>query len=262
MATFVLVGGAWLGAWVWRDVTRLLRSRGHDVFPATLTGLADRGHLANPSVDLDTHITDVVRLMEFEDVADAVLVGHSYSGSVITGVADRAADRLALLVFCDSAPLADGQSMLDFYPLDVQAQIRKQVDEDGQGWLLPPPAWGPDGHGASMRGLGEREFALLRSKATPQPFATYTQRLRLERMNPPMYRRSIILCDDGKCIMAAARASLDAGESYFSAVAGDDWEFRELETGHWPMLSAPADLAAVLDDLATARQSSGRPHSG
>ena len=90
MATYVLVGGAWIGAWAWKSVAADLRARGHVVYPLSLTGLGERAHLARPEVDLETHITDVTNTLEFEDLSDVVLVGHSYAGSVITGAADRA----------------------------------------------------------------------------------------------------------------------------------------------------------------------------
>ena len=98
MATYVLVGGAWLGAWAWQDVTRRLRGQGHDVYPLSLTGLGDRIHLASPSVDLETHIADIVNTLESEDLHDVVLVAHSYSSVPVTGAADRAAERIAQLV--------------------------------------------------------------------------------------------------------------------------------------------------------------------
>ncbi len=126
------------------------------------------------------------------------------------------------------------------------------MDETGEGWQLPHLAWDPLEKGASLRGLGERELELLRRKSTPQPFGTWILPLRLTRSGPPGYRRAIVLCDDGKRVLAMARASLDAGEPYFKAMSGDDWEFRELDTGHWPMLSMPAELSSVLDELARA----------
>jgi pimeloyl-ACP methyl ester carboxylesterase len=108
MATIVLVPGAWLGGWVWQGVARDLRQRGHVVYPVTLTGLADRVHLARPDVDLETHITDVINLIEYEDLHDVSLLCHSYSGVVITGVADRIPERLAQVIYLDSAPFVDG----------------------------------------------------------------------------------------------------------------------------------------------------------
>jgi len=106
MTTFVLVPGAWLGAWAWHDVTARLRAAGHDVYPLTLTGLADRAHTGGPDTDLDTHATDVTALIEAEELRDVVLVGHSYAGSVVTLAADRVPDRLRTVVYVDSCPTA------------------------------------------------------------------------------------------------------------------------------------------------------------
>src|SRR5947208_13380542 len=111
MATFVIVHGAWGGAWSWnRIVVPLLRRRGHAVYAVTLTGLGERTHLASPDVTLDTHIQDVVNVLFYEDLTDVILVGHSYGGNVITGVADRDPDRLQQLVYLDAATPSDGQS--------------------------------------------------------------------------------------------------------------------------------------------------------
>src|SRR5689334_2110381 len=99
MTTFVLVPGAWIGGWIWKRVMPLLRAAGHDVYPVSLTGLAERVHLASPAVDLGTHIEDVTNLLKFEDLHDVVLLGHSYAGMVIGGVAERAPERLRRLVY-------------------------------------------------------------------------------------------------------------------------------------------------------------------
>src|SRR5215212_6950588 len=128
MATYVLVGGAWLGGWVWQRVARPLRAQGHDVYPVTLTGLGERAHLARPEIDLETHITDVINTVEYEDLSDVLLVGHSYAGIVVTGVADRIGERLAQLVYLDSAPFADGESFLAVSPSEEQAETRQQVE--------------------------------------------------------------------------------------------------------------------------------------
>jgi pimeloyl-ACP methyl ester carboxylesterase len=94
MATYVLVHGGAHGGWCYQPVARILRSRGQEVYTPTLTGLGEREHLLSPSVDLDCHITDVVKLLQFEDLHEVILVGHSYGGMVITGVADRSTDRV------------------------------------------------------------------------------------------------------------------------------------------------------------------------
>ena len=93
MTTYVLLPGFWLGGWAWRPVTDALRAQGHDVYPLSLTGMGERAHLAGPEVDLEVHVTDVLNLLRYEDLTDVVLVGHSYAGIVVSGVADRAADR-------------------------------------------------------------------------------------------------------------------------------------------------------------------------
>jgi len=113
MATFVLVHGAWHGGWCWLRVARLLRDAAHEVYTPTLTGLGERAHLLSPEVDLDLHIRDVAAVMEYEDLREVILTGHSYGGMVITGAADRGADRVSRLVYLDAANPKDGQSLVD-----------------------------------------------------------------------------------------------------------------------------------------------------
>src|SRR6185437_12915683 len=113
MATYVLVHGGHHGGWCYKKVARLLRSAGHEVYSPTLTGLGERRHLLGPKVDLETHIADVVGVLEFEDLHDVILVGHSYGGMVITGVADRALERIKELVYLDAAHPRNGESLAD-----------------------------------------------------------------------------------------------------------------------------------------------------
>ena len=110
--TYVLVHGAWGGGWDWRPVSDILTSRGHRVFRVTLTGLGERAHLASPDIGLETHITDVINTMLYENLRDVTLVGHSYGGMVITGVADRIPDRLAHLAYVDAFVPEDGESVM------------------------------------------------------------------------------------------------------------------------------------------------------
>ena len=109
----VLVPGACLGGWAWRDVADRLRALGHDAYPVTLTGLGDRVHLADERVDPDTHIADVLGVLDYEDLGDAVLVGHSYAGLVVAGAADRRPERLDAVVYLDCSPLPDGMAISD-----------------------------------------------------------------------------------------------------------------------------------------------------
>src|SRR5919205_1624459 len=112
MTNYVLVGGAWLGGWCWKPVARRLRDNDHDAYPVALTGLGERVHLASPQVDLETHITDVVNLIEFEDLHGVVLLGHSYAGLVVTGVADRVAERIFQLVYLDTGPIPNRTTLI------------------------------------------------------------------------------------------------------------------------------------------------------
>ena len=113
MATIVIVPAAFHGGWRWKEVRVALQAAGHEVYALTLTGLGERSHLASPDIGLDTHIQDVVNVLEYEDLRDVVLVGHSYSGMVLTAVADRAADRLARLIYVDAVLPRDGECMFD-----------------------------------------------------------------------------------------------------------------------------------------------------
>ena len=244
MATFVLVPGFWLGGWAWRSVARSLRAGGHDVYPATLTGLGDRAHLAGPEVDLETHITDVVNLIEFEDLHDVVLVGHSGGGLPVTGTSDRIPQRLAKVVYVESGELPDGTAQLDVYPPEGRAEIQRQID----GWRLPLPSWELlEQSGASLEGLGDTERAAMRERAVPQPVGTLTQALKLAnpaRLDVP---RALIACSFP---LAMVRQLASDGVPMFAALAEPGWELLELPTGHWPMFSRPADLTRLLADLA------------
>ena len=247
MATYVLVGGAWIGSRAWQRVARELRAHGHDVYPATLTGLGERAHLARPDVDLETHIADVANLIGYEDLADVVLVGHSYAGIVVTGVADRVGDRLAELVYLDSAPAEDGESMLDFFgPPDAQAQVQRAVAERGEGWRLPVPSFDELAMEASVAGLGEDARHLMETRTVAQPFGTYTQPLRLTNATAGSYLRVVIACDDFRALVAT-------GMPRFQVFTPPAWHRYDLATGHWPMLSMPSELAALLQRLAAER---------
>ncbi len=250
----VLVPGACLGGWCWRRVAAKLRGAGHDTYPVTLTGLGEREHLARPDVDLDTHIEDVVNLLDYEDLHDAVLVGHSYAGIVVTGVADRRPERLDAVVYLDTSPLPAGMAIVDVQSPEQREDQREAVERDGEGWRWPVPDRATLRSGAfgSAGGLSDDDLSLLLERATPQPFATFTTPLRLERGRPPGVRRAAIFCSDGGMSLAMLRELL-ANEDPRAALFGDpDWELHELATGHWSMFSAPEALAELLHRIAAA----------
>src|SRR3712207_3862731 len=194
MAAYVLVGGGWLGGWCWQRVARRLREEEHDAYPVPLTGLGERVHLASPQVDLETHITDVVNLMEFEDLHDVVLVGHSYGGLVVTGAADRVPERVSELVYLDTAPLPDGGKLIEKFPPELRERTEEQVRKLGDGWKFPIPPPEELASMASLQGVDEDRLRLLYLRATPQPFGTYTQALHLENPAREALPKLGILC--------------------------------------------------------------------
>ena len=166
MATFVLVHGGGHGGWCYQPVARLLRAKGHDVYTPTLTGLGEREHLLSAAVDLDMHITDVVNVIRFEDLRDVILVGHSYGGMVVTGVADRVADRIANLVYLDAAYPMNGQSLVDVAGDFILAAREGGQIVGGMELVLFP---GNDPMG--FYGVTDPEqIAWMKPKLTPHPF--------------------------------------------------------------------------------------------
>src|SRR3712207_5559246 len=169
MATFVIVHGAWSGSHAWRWVRTLLRAAGHDVVTPCLTGLGERAHLAARSTDLDTHVVDVAGVLHYEDLSGVVLVGHSYGGMVITGVADRVPERLAQLVYLDADVPLEGESDLNLVPADERAGYEEAARTRGEGWRVPPPFPDPLPPGLPP----EVRWAV--SRMVPHPLASLAQ---------------------------------------------------------------------------------------
>jgi len=248
----VLVPGACLGGWAWREVATRLRALGHDVYPVTLTGLGERVHLAHKHIDLETHIADVVNLLDYEGLDDAVLVGHSYAGIVITGVGGRRPEPLNALVYLDTSPLPPGVAIADVQPPEQREQQRSEVERHGDGWRWPPP------HRATLArrtfgsagGLEARHFRLLDERATPQPYATFTSPLQLRHSRPPGVRRVAVFCTEGGINLALVRELIEQGDPRAAVFADRDWELHELPTGHWAMFSLPERLAGLLHEIA------------
>ena len=152
-----------------------LRARGHEVYTPTLTGLGERKHLARPEVDLNTHVQDIVSVLEFEGLVDVVLAGHSYSGMVITGVAERAARRLTHLVYVDASVPQDGESMFGNGPSRMQQDVEAEARSRGDGWCWPLPEFEELSRFGSLADLTDADRQWFRSNATPQPLNTLTQ---------------------------------------------------------------------------------------
>ncbi|MBG0816434.1 alpha/beta fold hydrolase [Planomonospora sp. ID82291] len=240
MTTYVLIPGFWLGAWAWRPVTDALRARGHDVHPLSLTGMGERAHLARPDTDLETHVTDVLNLLRYEDLTDVVLVGHSYAGAVVTtSAADRAPERVSRLVFVDTGPLPDGTAQAEFADPEERARDAGLVAQAGDGWMLPPPPWAE--LAAEVPDLDPAVLASLAERAVPQPWATATTPVRLTGAWEKLPRLGVL------CGFTAEQAQgMAAAVPMFRHMAGEQWRYEELPTWHWPMFSRPLELAEIL----------------
>ena len=252
MATYVLVPGAWLGGWAWDGVGRRLRSRDHDVYAVTLTGLGDKAALASPEVDLERHVDDIVLAIEEADLRDVVLVGHSYGGIPVTGAADRLADRIASVVYVDSGPALDGTAYLETLPPPLKEATERHVAEEGDGWRLPMPSWEEleSLNGAGLQGLDEETRRMVRERATPQPFRTYTQPIALQNPARTSLPHVLITCSFP---LEQVKGFIASGHPWFAELGGAQWSFVELPTSHWPMFSAPDELGEALDQLSVAR---------
>src|ERR1700751_4727875 len=134
--TFLVCHGAWSGGWSWKKMHPLMQAAGYRLVVPTYTGLGDREHLANPAIDLETHIQDVLNVIKFEDLSDIVLLGHSYGGMVATGVADRASDRIRQLVYLDAFVPRNGQSLLDLN--EPARPTMEALAKSGDSWRVPP----------------------------------------------------------------------------------------------------------------------------
>jgi pimeloyl-ACP methyl ester carboxylesterase len=230
----VLVHGAWHGGWGWKRLAPLLRRAGHEAFTPTLTGLGERRHLASASIDLEAHIADVLGVLESEELENVLLLGHSYGGMVITGVADRAAQRIARLVYLDAFVPENGKCLMDYVLPERGAVFREAARATGFVPPPPPSLWGV---------TDPADAAWSARRDAPHPFASMRQPLRVE--NPAALARipkAFIYCS------SPATGSFDQ----FAARYRNDpaWRFYELKTGHDAMVLMPDRLAAILLELA------------
>ena len=233
-ATFVLVHGAWHGGWCWRRVEDLLRAQGHRVFSPTLTGLADRSHLAGIGVDLATHVDDVAGLLRWEGLTDVILCGHSYGGMVISGVAEKAPPgAIGSIVFLDAFVPADGRSLLD-YTTSAGREGGPMVEEgEATGLVTPIPA--------EVFAVNAVDRAWVDNLCTRQPFATLTQGLKLTGARERIAKKAYVL----------ATGWDNPSFSGFAAKLRDDpdWRYYEVSCGHDVMLDAPERLAEILQEM-------------
>lgn len=232
MKTYVLVHGGGHGGWCYQPVARILRSKGHEVYAPSLTGLGDREHLLSPAVDLDVHITDIVKLLEFEDLRDVILVGHSYGGMVITGIADRATDRVGHIVFLDAATPKNGQSLVDVAgPFILAARTNSRI-VDGVELVLFPGTDPMNFYGVT----DPEQIAWMKPKLTPHPWQCFEQKLVLH--NEAAMRK----IPQTHIVCTATLATRDVP----ALKASSDGRVWDIDTGHDLMITEPDAVAELL----------------
>lgn len=232
MTTYVLCHGAWGGGWGWARVARILRDAGHEVFTPTYTGLGERSHLLSPDVDLETHIQDVRGVIRYEDLRDFVLVGHSYGGMVITGVADKEWEKISKLVYLDAFLPRDGQCLNDMSGPERARAMVDLANERGEGWKVPRP------DGSISADLPEEDRKWLWDLTGMQPLATMTQKLRLENNHLKIRDKVYVLASEYIGSPFHQFAEWTRGQ--------DDWRTFELPTHHHLLQSMPAETADIL----------------
>jgi pimeloyl-ACP methyl ester carboxylesterase len=232
--TFVLVHGAWHGGWCYSRVRRILADQGHQVFTPTLPGLGEHAHLYSPAINASTHIADVVRLIELEQLTGVILAGHSYGGQVITGVADRVADRIAALVYIDAFVGEDGKSCFD---MDLPEFVTGHIDRaQSSGGHTSPP------FSARLFGVNPADQAWVDASCTPQPIATLAERLSLTGAYKAIANKSYIY--------ATGWSPSPFTRIYRSLLSDPTWRFHELSCGHDTMIDMPEETARILMEAA------------
>ncbi len=238
MATYVLVHGGGHGGWCYQRVARRLRAHGHEVHTPTLSGLGEHAHLLDDRVDLDCHIRDVSALLHSEDLRDVTLVGHSYGGMVITGAADRVADRVGRLVYLDAATPRNGESLVDVAGPVINAVRPFGKTVDGMELVLLPA---PDA-GLLYGVTDPDDLAWMADRLTPHPWACFAQPLDLRD------EKALWAIPQYHVVCTSTLATRDPEQMAAARGAGRLWD---IDTGHDLMITEPEWVAEVLAEIAT-----------
>lgn len=221
--TIVFVHGAWGGGWQFHKVQPLLENAGHSVSRPTMTGLGERVHLAGPEVGLSTHVEDIVNHLEFEDLHEIVLVGHSYGGMVISGVAERVPHRIAQLVYMDAIVPDDGDSVVGLFGDRIDSMV-KTGSEDAEPWQLVP-VWVEEGQEPPVD--------------VPQPLLTFTESIVLGNPEASRIPATFILTVE-------AGKEVDEFDLFADRARDRGWTVVEMEGSHNPQWYQPENFAALL----------------
>lgn len=228
--TFVLVHGAWHGGWCYARVRKILQQKGHDVFTPSLSGLGEHSHHYSPAINASTHIQDIVNLIKFERLENVVLVGHSYGGIVITGVADRIPEKVSALVYVDAFIGKDGHSCLDLDRPDFMASHIDAAQNNGGHTSMPFPA--------HLFGVNQADQEWVNSSCTPQPFAALAERITLTGDFRKVTNKTYIYASGWH-------------PSPFTPIYDDikqqlGWKHHVLDCGHDTMVDRPEDTAQII----------------
>lgn len=231
--TYVFVHGVWHGGWCWSRVADILRKRGHSVSAPTQTGLGERAHLLSKDITIRTFVEDIVAHLQFEDLRDVVLVGHSFGGIPITGVADLLPDRIAKLVYLDAIMLNSGETWMDLLPEDMARDRTDLANQTSGGLsLLPAP---PESFGVTR----PQDVAFLQPRLTPHPFRTFTTALNLNNPIGNGIPAAYIECTDPP--YRPAKVALERAQGF-------GWPVTRIASGHDAMVTEPLALADILEN--------------
>lgn len=242
MANFVLVHGAWHGGWCWQRVMAVLQKDGHRVHAVTLTGLGERAHLLSPAITLDTHIDDVMNLIEAEELSDVVLAVHSYAGMIGTAVADRLGQGLKHLVYVDAVVPKPGESWSSTQSSATQQQ-RLAAAQASTHFSFPPPD-------PEVFGLMDADREWVKRRQTPHPGNTYQAPLQFEVQRVAAVPRTFINCTQPALATIEPTRLRVKDPKFWDGAWLPNAKVVELKTGHDPMVSEPEALARILVDSA------------
>jgi pimeloyl-ACP methyl ester carboxylesterase len=230
MASFVLVHGSCHGGWCWKRVIPFLSKDGNEVYRPTLTGLGERSHLVSRDIGLHTHILDIIQVLEYENLSKVTLVGHSYGGLVIGGVAEKVPERIIRLVYLDAYIPQDNKSAFDIIPGLETIYKERTLKEQGKEWLVA--AYEPEEFGVT----NPDDVNWMRTRLSPMPWHTHDQPIRITNSEANRLPKSYISCTE-------------FGESQFKAQSLRGWDYHELMRGHDAMITAPKELVQMLEAL-------------
>ncbi len=236
MATYVLVHGAWQTAATWDLVTPKLEAAGHRVVVPLLSGLENDSTPLSPAIGLQTHIDDVLRALVDENLQDAILVGHSYAGMILTSVAEHARQRLSRLVYVDAFVPSDGQSAMDLFPEAFAQRLRQRADAEGEGWLLRGgeatlDVWG-------LKPGEKRDFT--RARLSDFSLRCFTNAVRLPANAAAKFHRTYIAC------VAEDYPARPVFKPFADRAKLEGWTYNELLTGHDCHIEMPDAFVSML----------------